>query len=172
MSKNTENVQPAPLFPLATELELAAYASSLEQHVKEDFADSTGEGLPETELPSDERVYLPVLIILSSLSSTGLQLRTEEEHRMYTAKVERNLELARAGRYSEMDVSGWEDPEYSLQELQAELIVLKNRQLLQTGLDTACCVKVFLEMEYIKAMLIPFLLMLKRLGIAYQQVYS
>jgi|GEM_PF-1553865 len=171
MPQHTENEQPQPLFALATEPELKAYVRYLEQNVRDDFAGSTGQGLPETEVPG-EQVYLPVLIILSSLASTGINLRTEEEHRVYTAKVECNRQLAREGRYSEMDVSGWEDPEYNLEELQAELIVLKNRQLLQTGLDTACCIKVYLEMEYSKAMLIPFLTMLKRLGIAYEQVYS
>lgn len=172
MPQNRPDEHPEPLFPLATEQELTEYVHYMEQHVRADFAGSTGQGLPPADTTGKSVVYLPVLIILSALAETGINLRTAEEHATYTAKVERNLALARAGRYSEMDVSGWEDPEYTLEELQNELIVLKNRQLLQTGQDTHCCVKVYLEMEYTKTMLIPFLRMLKRFGIGYEQVYS
>ncbi|MBL0913825.1 MAG: hypothetical protein IBJ09_15775 [Bacteroidia bacterium] len=105
-----ENQHPEPLFPLATEQELAEYVHYLEQHVRADFADSTGEGLPPAATAGKSRVYLPVLVILSALAVTGINLRTAEEHAAYKAKVERNLSLARAGRYSEMDVSGWETP--------------------------------------------------------------
>lgn len=149
------------------ESEVGEYIRSVSECLADDFSTTTG--LPEPVIPEDAH-QLPGLVIVTDFSATGYSFRTGERNEEYQTRTQRNQQLARQGRFDELDTFDWTDPEYTLDELESLLIRSKN-QVYDAADKRTCYVQIFVEIYTPKEKILEFLALLKRLQIMYQETY-
>ena len=160
-----------PLFELATANEVNQHIEKLSVVLPETHHEMST-GLPPCKgLDTNQSTDLTGLLILSSLSPTGYEFRSQERKEEYQQKTTRNMQLAIQGRHDEVESFDWKDPALSLAQLEKGLIYMKNKALKNATKTSTFHLEIFVELNTPKKMLLDLLALFKRLNIMYLETY-
>ena len=145
------------------------YMKEMHVSLPEDYSNMTeGEGLPKEEIDS-KSIEIPGLVILSIFSQTGYEYRSKQRQEEYEERTRRNMEYSLSGQFDKIETFDWVDPAVTLMELESKLIQYKNAILETTPSCIGTYIQVFIELDYPKSKVIPFLGILRKLNIQYKE---